>query len=46
MLLSVWNEQAFHFWVLIAAGAVIIWAYYEFWTEVIVPWLKIHSRKG
>lgn len=45
MILEVWNEQAFQFWALIAAGAIIIWAYYEFWKEVLDPWLQKHSRK-
>lgn len=40
MLLSVWNEQAFQFWAIIASGAVIIWAYYEFWELVLQPWVK------
>lgn len=38
--MSVWNEVAFQYWVLIAAGAVIIWAYYEFWKEILQPWIK------
>ena len=40
MLLSVWNEVAFQYWILIAACAVIIWAYYEFWVSVLQPWFK------
>jgi hypothetical protein len=46
MLLSVWNEQALQFWAVIAAGAVIIWAYYTFWKAVINPWVKTHFTEG
>jgi hypothetical protein len=45
MLLGVWNLESFQFWAVIAAGAVIIWAYYEFWVEVLAPWIFRHSRK-
>lgn len=46
LVLSVFNEQAFQFWAIIAAGAVIIWAYYEVWKNFIDPWVKKHFPEG
>lgn len=46
MLIGVWNVEAFQFWAIISATAVIIWTYYEVWKNIIDPWVKSHFPEG